>query len=206
MQALPPNFVRRRVCRTSCIPKARTCVRHLPGNHLATVRQILFFVLERKSTPLARRPVPQPFLHVHQWRSPTALLSAPPAAASTRTTLALRESCIPSRPPRAQVGLPWLPPVSLRPSCLDGCPLRLAWAHLSGDCRVHHVGTNVLHFVTSCLGAQLWIKPPAFLVIPMLCAGRWKIVWDSWRNGHQAKEILAGDEFTVKFCMYCVVF
>ena len=73
-------------------------VRHLPGNPRAAVRQVLFFVLERGSTPFARQPVPQPFLHACPWRSPTALLSAPPVAASTRTTLASRASCIPSRP------------------------------------------------------------------------------------------------------------
>ena len=43
-------------------------------------------------------------------------------------------------------------------------------------------------------------------LLDIMCAERWKIVWDSWRNGHQAKEILAGDEFTVKFWMYCVAF
>ena len=47
---------------TSCIATARTCVRHLPGNPLAADRRILFFVLERGSTPCARRPMPQPFL------------------------------------------------------------------------------------------------------------------------------------------------
>ena len=39
MQALPPTFVRRRVCRTSCIATTRTCVRHLSGNLLAAVRR-----------------------------------------------------------------------------------------------------------------------------------------------------------------------
>ena len=93
-----------------------------PGNALAAVRQILSFVLERRSTPFARPPVPQPFLHVHSWRSPTALLSAPPAAASTFSTLASRASRIPSRPHLARtLGFPGCP-VRLRPSCLDGRP------------------------------------------------------------------------------------
>ena len=74
------------------------CARHLPGSPLVAVRQILFFLLERGSTPFAHRQVPHNFLQVLPWRSPTALLSAPPAAASTRTTLASRASCIPSRP------------------------------------------------------------------------------------------------------------
>ena len=160
-QALPPNFVRRRVCRTSCTATARTCVRHPPGNLLAAVRRILFFVLERGSTPFGCRQQPQPFLHIHPWRSPTALLSEPPAAASTRTTLASRASCIPSRPTsRAS----W---ASLRPPCLDGCLLRLAQAHVSEDSCAHLVATNVLHFITSCLGAQLRIKPTAFVANPV---------------------------------------
>ena len=66
-------------------------------------------MLERLSTPFAHRPVPQPFLHVHPWRSPTALLSEPPAAASTRTTLASRASCIPSRPSSRVRSASWLP-------------------------------------------------------------------------------------------------
>ena len=41
---------------------------HLPGSLLATVRQLLFFVMERRSTLLARQPVPQPFLHADPWR------------------------------------------------------------------------------------------------------------------------------------------
>ena len=41
MQALPPNIVRRRACRTSFIAVARTCVHHLPGNLLAAVRLTL---------------------------------------------------------------------------------------------------------------------------------------------------------------------
>ena len=69
MQLLPSYFVRRRVSRTSCTATARTCARRQPGDLLAAVRRILFFVLERRSTPFARRPVPQPFLHVHPWRS-----------------------------------------------------------------------------------------------------------------------------------------
>ena len=68
-------------------------------------------------------------------------------------------------PPRAHVGLPWLSLVSLCPSCLDGCPSCPAQAHFSGDSCVHLVATDVLHFLTSCPGAQLWIEPPAIVVI-----------------------------------------
>ena len=52
------------------------------------VRRIPFFVLERRSTPFAHQPVPQPILHVHPLRSPTAPLSASPGEGSSRTTLA----------------------------------------------------------------------------------------------------------------------
>ena len=69
-------------------------------------------------------------------------------------------------PPRAHVGLPWLTLVGLRPSCLDGCLSRLTWAHLCGNPRVHLMATDVLHLFTSCLGAQVKVKPPAFVVIP----------------------------------------
>ena len=111
-QPLPPNFVRRRTCRTSCIARALTCVRRLPGNLLAATRRKLFVVMERRNTPFARH-------HVYPWRPPTAPRSAPPMAASTRTTLALRVSCI------------------------------------------------ATHLLTSCPGAQLKVKPPAFVVIPV---------------------------------------
>ena len=57
MPVLPPNCVRVQY-RLHCAP-ARTCV-----PRLAAVRRILFFVLERRSTPFARRPVPQPLLAV----------------------------------------------------------------------------------------------------------------------------------------------
>ena len=80
-------------CAASRVPYKLYC----NSPHICAIRRILFFVMERRSTPFARRPVPQPFLHVHPWRSPTALLSASPAAASTRTTRASRASCILSR-------------------------------------------------------------------------------------------------------------
>ena len=57
MQALPPSFVQRRACRTSCIATTRTCVHYLSGNLLAAVRRILFFVLERRNTPFAHQPI-----------------------------------------------------------------------------------------------------------------------------------------------------
>ena len=165
MPAPPPNFVWRRVCRASCIATARTCVRHLPGNLLAAVRRILFFVLERRSTLSVHQQKPQPFLHAYPWRSPKALLSAPPAVASRRRVLASRVSYTSSRPTSGWV--PWLSLVRLRPCCLDGCLSRLTRARLIGHSRVNLVTTNALHLLTSCLGAQLGVQPPASVVIPM---------------------------------------
>ena len=67
-------------------------------------------------------------------------------------------------PPRAHVGLPWLSLVNLRSSCLDGCPLRLSQARLSGDSRVHRHDecTPLLHVLP-------WRTPQAeqFLLIVM---------------------------------------
>ena len=90
-------------CTASRVPyklfvTARICVHHLPGDLLAAIRRISFFVTERRSTPFTRRPVQQLFLHVYPWQPLTAPLSAPPPAASTRTTMAWRVSDIPSRP------------------------------------------------------------------------------------------------------------
>ena len=65
MQILPPNFVRHRTCRTSCIATALTCVHGLPGNLLAATRRRLFFVME-----------PQLFLHVYPWTSDSTTFSA----------------------------------------------------------------------------------------------------------------------------------
>ena len=126
-------------------------------------------MLERRSTPFARQPVPQPFLHACPWRSPTALLSAPPVVASTRTTLALRASCIPVATHLARtLGFPGCPLSISAHAVLMGALLRLTYAHFSGDSRVHLVATDVRHFITSCLGAhQFRIKPAAFVVIPM---------------------------------------
>ena len=96
----------------------RTCVHLLAGSPQAEVRRIPFSVLERKSTLISHPPAPQPFLDACPWRSLTTQLSAPRVAALARVTLASHASCT---PPRALVGLPWLPLISLRPSCLDGC-------------------------------------------------------------------------------------
>ena len=79
--------------------------------------------MQRRDKPLARRPVPQPFLHVHPWRSPTAQPSTPRVAASRCTALASRESCIPSRPiSRAHPVLMGALPVSHRHTSLGGLP------------------------------------------------------------------------------------
>ena len=71
-----PNFVRRHVCRTGCIARVRTYVRHPAGSPRAAIRQTLFFVLECKSTPSARRQMPVPFPHVHLLRSDSTIFSA----------------------------------------------------------------------------------------------------------------------------------
>ena len=83
---------------TGCIAVARTCVHRLAGSPRVVVQRIRFFVLDRRSTPSARQLVLLIVVLVHPWRPPTAQPSAPPAAASTRTALASRASCIPSRP------------------------------------------------------------------------------------------------------------
>ena len=140
MQALP----RRHVCRTSCIATARTFVRHLLGNLLA-VRRILEDE-ERRSTPFAHRPLPQPFLQVHPWRSPTALLSAPPAAVSTRSTLVSRAR----DPPRAHVGLPWLSLVSAHPVLMGAFPSSR-----------RNVSLVTLVYITSC--GDVCTPPPHVL-------------------------------------------
>ena len=160
MQALPPNFVRRRACRTSCIATARTCVHHLPGNLLTAIRRILFFVMERRSTPFARQPMPQLFLHVYPWRPPTALLSAPTAAACLACVLYSFATHLARTLAFPGCSLS----VSPHPVLMGAFPV--SRGHASGDSRVHLVA-NVLHLLTSCLGAQLGVKPPAFVVIPI---------------------------------------
>ena len=156
----PPNFVRRRACRISCIATARTCARRLAGNPRVAVRRILFFVLGRRSTFLARRTVhnlsstlTRGDLRQHHFqrlqRRRRRVQLWPPFR-----LVFLRD------PPRAHDGLPWLTLVSLRPSCLDGRLPRLTEARVSGDSRAHLVATDVLHLFTSCLGAQLRVEPP----------------------------------------------
>ena len=122
--------------------------------------------MDRRSTPCARRPRPQLFLYVYLWQPLTALLSAPPAVASTRTTLALRVSCIPSQPTSRALWASLVVPCQ-SPPILSGwapCPSHMGTS-LSGDSRVHFVATNVLHLLTSCFGAQPRVKPPACVVI-----------------------------------------
>ena len=113
------------VCCISWIAAARTCVRHLPGTLLAAVRRIFFFVLERRSTPFAHQPVPQTF--------PVAISDSTTFSASSGGVDANNSglACV-LNSFAINVGLPWLPLVSLSPSCLDGCLARLAWARLQG--------------------------------------------------------------------------
>ena len=55
-----PNSVQRHVCRTDCIAVGRTCARHLAGSPRVAIRQIPFFVLERRNTPFVRQPPRRP--------------------------------------------------------------------------------------------------------------------------------------------------
>ena len=61
MQALPPNFLRRRACRTGGIATVRTCVHPLSGNLLTAILRKLFFVKERRHKSFARQPMPRLF-------------------------------------------------------------------------------------------------------------------------------------------------
>ena len=149
MQVLPHNFARRHACRISCIATVRTCVHQLPCSLPGAIQLILSFVMDRGNTSFARRQVAQLFLHVKPWQPVTALLSAPPAAASKRTTLVFRVSYIPSRPTHTHTGLPWLSLVNVHPSCLNGCVHRFPQTRLFGHSRVHLVTKNVLHLFTS---------------------------------------------------------
>ena len=133
-----------RACRTSCNATARTCAHHQPDSPLAAVPRILFVMLERGSTPLAHQPMPRLFLHVHPWRSPTAPLSAPPAAASTRYNSDL--ACV----------LCFFATNLARTLGFLGCPLSVS---------AHPVSMGT--FPVSREHAHLPVKPPAFVVIPM---------------------------------------
>ena len=85
----PPNFGRRRACRSSCIATARTCARH------QAVRRIHFFVLEGKSTAFTSATtfpsLARGDLRQHNCQPPRVVALA-------RTTWASCTSCIPSRP------------------------------------------------------------------------------------------------------------
>ena len=121
---------------------------------LAAVRRTLFFVLQRRNTPFARRPVPQPsstFIRGDLRKHNLQRLQR------RRRRVFLRD------PPCAHVGLPWLFPVSLCPSCLDGRLPRLMCARLSGDSRVQLEATDVLRFFTSCLGLSPGSSHPMIL-------------------------------------------
>ena len=127
-QFLFPIFVRRHVCRTSLYcSEPHVCSSPRPVDPRAAIRQTPFFVLERRSTPSARRPMPRTFPStLRPLRSQTVRLSAPPMAALTRAILALH--CVLysfATHLGAHVGLPCLPLVGLRPSCLNGCPSSL---------------------------------------------------------------------------------
>ena len=156
-------------------------VRHLPVHLLAAIHRILLFVLERRNTLSARQPVPQLFLHVHPWQHPTAQLSVPTAAASTRTTLALRVPCMPSRPTArarwASLVVPCRFPPSLSvstplwgllcTSCADECtppPHVLPWHTAPGEATRHfHLGRGLF------LCFSRFVNNPAYLCASFCC-------------------------------------
>ena len=88
----------------------------------AAVRRILFFALERGSTPFAHRRVPQPFLHVYPWRfsDSTTFSASSGGVDACNSGLACVLYSFATHLAR------WASLAAPRPSCLDGCPLRLA--------------------------------------------------------------------------------
>ena len=115
-----PNFVRRHVCRSSCIGAVHTCVRHQAGGPQAAIRQKPSFLLERKKYGLRTST------------SASAFPSRSPVAISDSTTFSASDGGVDAyssglaclvffrNPSRAHVRLPWLSFVGLRPPCLDG--------------------------------------------------------------------------------------
>ena len=106
----------------------------------------------------------------------STLPSRSPVAISNRTSFSASNGGVDANsvslvflrdPPRAHSRLPYLSLFGLRPSCLDGCPSSLTQASFPGDPCVHLASTDVLYLFTSCLGTQLRVKPPAFLVVPV---------------------------------------
>ena len=167
MPAPPPNFVRRRPCRTDSLAKARTCIRHLAGNLLAPVRQILY-----SSSCWSAEVRPS---HVNQCHNLSSTLTRGDLRQHHFQRLQCKRVQLWPRvrlaflrdPPRAHTGLPLLSLVTLHPSRLDGCFPRLTQGRLSRPSRVHLVTNNALHFVTSEFGTQLNVKPSTSGVIPM---------------------------------------
>ena len=138
MQTLPPHFLQRRACPTSCIAAVRTCVHHLLDNLLTAIRRIRFFVMERRNTPSDVKQChdfsstfTSGDLRQHHFQRLQRRRRRVQLWPCTCLTF-LRD------PPRAHVGLPWLSLISLRPSCLDGRLLRLTsllelWCATCGD-------------------------------------------------------------------------
>ena len=117
--------------------------------------------MERRSTPFARRQVPQLFLRVYPWQHPTARLPAPPGAASRRSTRVLCGSHIPSR-------------VILAYMCVK-LQMRLYVCHRVGPFRVHFgsiLGPFWVHF-GSILGPY-WVHigsilGPFWVILGPIC-------------------------------------
>ena len=104
----------------------------------------LFFVLKRRNTPWRLQP-----------RRRSVRLR-------TRVRLVLLRD-----PPRAHDGASLVVPLSVPTPVLMGA-LPVSGRHTSLETVVDIFWRwNVLHFFTSCLGAHLRIKPPAFVVIPV---------------------------------------
>ena len=162
MPAPLPNCVQRRECPTDCIAIARTSARHLADGPRAAIRQTpFFFVLERRNTP---------FTSTKATTSPPRLA----VAISNNTTFGASSGGVDcvlysfTTHLARTLGFPGCPlSVSAHPILMCALPLSRRQAHSSGDSCVHLEATNVLHLFLSRFGAQLWIKPPAFYVIPM---------------------------------------
>ena len=165
MQPLPHNFLRRHAYGKSRIATARTCVLQLPYNLLTAIQRISF-VVERDNTFLARRQVTQLFLHVTRdnlWQHYFQRVQRRRRRVSLWTYVCLFFLRV---PPRAHIGLPWLSPVNVHPSCPNGRVPCFTRTRLSGHACIHLVTKNVLHLLMSGLGTQLRVKSSTFEVIP----------------------------------------
>ena len=142
---------RRRACRTSCVATARTCGRHLPGSPLISTKTLLrvgaWNALRTSTSATTFLP-----------RSPVAISDCSFSASSGgvdayNSGLAFVLYSFATHLART-FGFPGCSlSVSAHPVLMGAHSVSRRHASL-GDPRVHHVATDVLHFFTSCLGAQ----------------------------------------------------